>query len=150
MTFRIAVVPHFWQLVEHELIGDLGTTIKIAFKVKYRRPDQQEVENLVERVFDKARASLLASVPAGEPAPGDESTATPPKPITDQEVIDSYVLDWDDVLGDDDAPLPYTADNLARANRLLGVRGAMVRTFLDNFLKAPAKNSGARPATSTE
>lgn len=153
MAFRIAVVPHFWQLVEHELIGDLGTTIKITFKVKFRRPPQQEVEDLAQRVFDKARLLLLPAgdVPAGRPE-GHEPAAVeePHKELTDQEVIDRYVLDWDDVVGDDDQPLPYTPDNLERANRILGVRGAIVRTFLDNFLKAPAKNSAALPVTSTE
>jgi len=147
MTFRIAVVPHFWQLVEHELIGDLGTTVKIGFKVKFRRPDQDEVEDLIQRVFDKARATLLPAEPPAAPA---DPTATAAKELTDREVIERFVIDWDDVLGDDDRPLPYTPDNLARANRVLGVRGAIVRTFLDNFLKAPEKNSGALPATSTE
>lgn len=153
MAFRIAVVPHFWQLVEHELIGDLGTTIKITFKVKFRRPTQQEVEDLAQRVFDKARLLLMpAGATPAAPTTGEEPAAAEPthKELTDQEVIDRYLLDWDDVLGDDDRPLPYTPDNLALANKVLGVRGAIVRVFLDNFLKAPAKNSAALPVTSTE
>ncbi|MGE4244284.1 hypothetical protein [Ramlibacter sp.] len=152
--FKIAVQPHFWQVVNHEVVGDLGESIKLTFKCKFRRPTQDEKDRLIERIFAPARALLeLTQAPTTPGADGDVEPVAidiqPETPITDAEIVRDYLLDWADVLGDDDAPLPFTPDNLERAHKVLGVREAIVRRFLDNFLKAPEKNFAPPLARST-
>jgi hypothetical protein len=148
---RIAPVPHFWETVSFTMPGDFGKPIEASFKAKFLRLEQDKFEELMARI-NAARVSAIAggdtfiTEVAGE-APAD---ATGPKRITDQEVVDNHLLGWDDVIGDDDAPLPYTKDNLARLIQAnLGCRAAIVRTYINAHFKAPEKNSAQPPGSST-
>jgi hypothetical protein len=145
-----AIQPYFWEWVTLQVRGDLGATMEVRFKAKYRRPDQEQVEGLIERLMAGARSQVAGMLKgSGLPVPAD-APKDAAKPLTDQEVVQDYLLDWSDMVGDDDQPLPYTPDNLLTVEKVLGARGAIVKTFLDTFMKAPEKNSGPQLGASTK
>lgn len=146
---RIAPVPHFWANVSFYLRGDYDQAIEATFKAKFRRLTQDELERLMARIH-AARVSANTTAGdqvavAGTPAPDQQGA----RPITDQEIVDSYLLDWKDMVDDHDEPLPFNPDNLARALQVLGCRAATVRAFIDAHIKAPEKNSGQPHGGST-
>lgn len=153
MTFKLAINPFFWAAVKLSLVGDMGKRIEGSFKAKYRRLSQQEYEALVARM-------QLPMKPASEPgevAEGDDpgqleaGDASEFKQwrITDKEVLDLVLLDWDDLLDEHDQKIPYTPDTLEQAEAVLGVRASLVQAFFEAHVKAPEKNSGRRHAAST-
>lgn len=147
MAMRIAPVPHFWAEVKFSMIGDLDQSIEVAFKVKYKRLEASEYEDLMRRV---QAARLAAITPPPPSPPGSESAAdSAQRTFTDQQVIDEVVLDWDDVLGDDDQKLPFTRDNLERALKALGCKAAIVKRFFDLHSKELEKNFARPPATTS-
>lgn len=123
MGFKLAVAPFFWQAVSVALIGDLGATITGEFTAKFKRPTQTEVEDLIDRVTK------------GE--------------VKDQEVIDAWLLGWQDLEDENGTPMPFTPDNVVKVCAVLGMRSAIVQTFLGNYFAMPEKNSGPLPATTT-
>jgi hypothetical protein len=58
------------------------------------------------------------------------------------------LLDWDDLLDEEDQKIPYTPDNLERMEGILSVRASLVQAFFDAHVKAPEKNSGTRRGAS--
>lgn len=157
MTMRIAPTPHFWAEVKFFMLGDLDTSIEVSFKAKYKRLEQEEYEKLLTRV-QAARLAALTNLPgyqaAASVAVGKEGTpadATPgdAKPITDLQMIEEVLLDWDDVVGDDDEKLPFTKDNLARTLKALGCKAAICKRFFDLHNKEQEKNFARPPATTS-
>lgn len=148
MAMRIAPVPHFWAEVKFSMIGDLDQSVEVSFKVKFKRLDSAEYEDLMRRVH-AARLAAIAPPPAPTPASDGSVEAAPPATFTDQQVIDEVVLDWDDVLGDDDQKLPFTRDNLERALKALGCKAAIVKRFFDLHSKELEKNFARPPATTS-
>ncbi len=152
MAMRIAPVPHFWAEVKFSMIGDLDTSIEVSFKVKYRRLEQEEYEALLARVHASRRAPLaplgdaVAVAREGQPEAADAGRG---KPITDLQVIEEVVLDWDEMLGDNDEKLPFTKDNLALALKALGCKAAIVKRFFELHGKELEKNFAPRPATTS-
>ncbi len=135
--FKTAIAPFFWAVVTLSLLGDLGQTQTAQFKVKFRRCGQAEYQALMARVLARMQR-------AEDPS---EAEAEADKPIDDQELIDKYLLDWADLVGDDDHPLAFTPDNLAAVLDIFGARAAIVTAFFDAYTKAPAKNSEGPLAT---
>lgn len=149
MAMRIAPVPHFWGEVKFSMIGDLDQSVEVSLKVKYRLLEQQAYEDLLGRVHAGRLAAIRGATGLEpEPQPQDGAAAAP-QPITDREVVDMVMLDWDDVLGDDDQKLPFTKDNLERALGALGCRAAIVRKFFEVHAKELEKNFAPRPATTS-
>lgn len=153
MVMRVAPVPHFWAGVGFSMIGDMDQSIEVSFKVKYRRLEQEEYEALLARVHASRRSAMAAQVKdlvtvAGE-GQAEDAAADSAKPITDMEVIEYVVLDWDDVVGDNDEKLPFTRDNLALTLRALGCKAAIVKRFFDLHGKELEKNFAPRPATTS-
>ncbi len=154
MAMRIAPVPYFWAEVKFSMIGDLGQSVEVSLKIKYKRLEQQEYEQLLKRVQAARLAAItavskaLAKTPAAEG--GEEAPAQPaaeaPEEFDDQKLVAEVVLDWDDVLGDDEQKLPFTRDNLARALKALGCRAAIARRFMELHQEEQEKNFAPRPA----
>lgn len=157
MAMRIAVVPYFWATVAFSMLGDDDKSIDVSFKAKFKRLTQEEHEAMLERV-QTARLDALTKMrlPLGIAAQdvliGQEpkdAASEGQKPITDREIIDLVLLDWDEVLGDDDQKLPFNKDNLDRLLKALGCRAAIVKRFFDLHQKEQEKNFAPRPATTT-
>lgn len=151
MAMRIAPVPHFWAEVKFSMIGDLDQSIDVSFKVKYKRLEQEEYEALLARVH-ASRLAVFASgagLPAKAAAAAEGATAEAVKPITDLQVIEQVVLDWDEMLGENDEKLPFTKDNLALALKALGCKGMVVKRFFDLHNKELEKNFARPPATTS-
>jgi hypothetical protein len=162
MAMRIAPVPYFWAEVKFSMIGDLDVPLEVSLKVKYRRLEQEEYEALLKQV-QAARIAALTSASgaardligaASEPGPAPEAPAAEGAPaatkhVTDREIIDRVVLDWDDVLDDNDQKLPFTKDNLERALTALGCKASIVKRFFDLHTKELEKNFAPRPATTS-
>ena len=157
MAMRIAPVPYFWALVTFSMLTDSDSAeekfVDVSFRVKYKRLDQDEHETLMRRV-QVARLAALTQIHGvvGEAAQmlTDEPAIAGDAPnITDREIIDQVMLDWDDMLGEDQQKLPFNKDNLERALKALGCRAAIVKRFFDMHGKAQEKNFARPPSTSS-
>ncbi len=124
MAFKRVIKPNFTAQVKYDLPGDNGERITGEFTGIYLRLPQEEVDQ------------LLTKGSAGK--------------VKDQEVVDKAFRGWgNDVLDENDQPWPYNEDNLkAFLQENVGMRACIVKAFFDNYVLAPAKNSGAPPATS--
>jgi hypothetical protein len=160
MTFKLAINPFFWAPVKVSLVGDMGARVEGSFKAKYRRLSQEEYEALLARMRLPVRPiQLPAEAIDGEGGaqgassePGDIEGQLEPITqwrITDKEVLDLVLLDWDDLLDEQDQKIAYTPDSLERMETILGVRASLVQGFFDAHVKAPEKNSGTRRGAST-
>jgi hypothetical protein len=157
MTFKLAINPFFWATVKMSLVGDMGKRVEGAFKAKFRRLSQQQYEALLERlrlpVQPPARPGDSAEGDGPIAAGGADASEVEPQAqqwrITDKEVLDMVLLDWDDLVDEDDQKIPYTPDNLERLEGVLSARASLVQAFFDAHVKAPEKNSGTRRGAST-
>lgn len=151
MAMRISPQPFFWANVEFEMVGDFGQRVPVSFKGKFLRVQQDEYETLMRRLQAARVAALRDELgpEATKTLPAAPADAQGAPRLTDREIIDKYLLDWQDMVGDDDQPLAFTKDNLAQAEKVLGCRGAIVRAFFDAHHKAPEKNSEQPSGTST-
>lgn len=153
MAMRIAPVPYFWAEVKFPMLADCDAKgveqfVDVAFRVKYKRLADEEYQTLLKRQYAQQLAALQQFVPAGMET-GDAPKAAQVEPITDREVIDMVVLDWDQMVGEDDKPLPFNKDNLDRALMVLGCRSAIVKRYFELHKKEAEKNFAQPSVTST-
>jgi hypothetical protein len=144
MTFKLAINPFFWAPVKLSLVGDMGKRVEGEFKAKYRRLSQQEYEALLVKMRLPVKPTDADEAAAAEQAEDFKGWR-----ITDKQALDLVLLDWDDLLDEDDQKMHYTPDNMERMEKLLGVRASMVAAFFDAHVKAPEKNSEPRRGTTT-
>jgi hypothetical protein len=147
MTFKLAINPYFWACVKLSLVGDMGKRIEGTFKAKYRRMAQKEYESILAKMRLPLKPD--GALEASDTVEGDDAQPHQEWRITDKELLDLVLLDWDDLLDEDDQKMPYTPDNLERMEQILGVRASLVQTFFEAHAKAPEKNSGTRRGAST-
>lgn len=165
MAMRVAQTPHFWAEVTFPMIADCGDNGEqqypdISFRVKYRRLEEDEYKQLMERVnasrtetlrkltepLFKSTAPLLIGSEGFDAIVDAQPSG--PKPITDREIIDQVMVGWDHVLDDNDAPLAFNPDNLPRVLKSFGCGGAIVKRFLELHEKAAEKNFARQSVTS--
>ena len=151
MAMRIAPVPYFWAEVKFPMLADCDANgveqfVDVAFRVKYKRLTDEEYQTLLKRQY----AQQLKTFSDLMPAAGQDAPKMPDvEPITDREVIDMVVLDWDQMLGEDDKPLPFNKDNLERALQTLGCRTAIVKRYFELHKKEAEKNFAQPSGSST-
>lgn len=70
--------------------------------------------------------------------------------INGEQFINAWLHGWaeDEVRGADDAPLPFTPENLARLLNVPGAPLALIRAFYAGYDEAVEKNSAPLPAGS--
>jgi hypothetical protein len=145
MTFKLAIAAFFWAPVSVSLVGDMGARIEGEFKAKYKRLTQQQYEDLLARIRLPVKPSDEADATAEEEQEGFQGWR-----ITDKEMLDLVLLDWDDLVDENDQKIPYTPDNLEqKVEPVMGARAALVSAFFDAHVKAPEKKSGPRRGTTT-
>lgn len=155
--FDLAVAPHFWAKVEIDLPGDFDTRIKGDFKAKYKRLETEEHTRFMQwinqaRMARVAEAIGAAPGTAGEAAPAAaaivDGQGKPYGECNDRTILDRVLLDWDDLQMNGQA-LTFTKDNVEVAERVFGVRAALVVAFFNHGKEAAQGNSAAPPATSS-
>ena len=161
MSVKLSANPFFWAPALLVLAGDNGETFEHAFKCKFKRLKTSE-HKLLARRLDAGRAAAMAaaglaaiatSAPAvDEPQAPTPDQADPVKPITDTELLDQVLLDWQGLADEAGSPVSYSpAERLAANEEWFGLEAAMVRSYFDNAFpnaRTAAKNSGAPRATS--
>ena len=150
MAVVITKNPAYWA-PGHCIVPDQpGQPLVFKFKARFKRLNEEERKALDQRIHagrEYVRAlsrALLENQPA-PPQPTDQ--------ITDKEVLDLVLVDWDGFKNDDGSVAIYTP--AARAQVVFdnpGLEGAFVRAYLESRdvsqdLAAAEKNSEALPAT---
>jgi hypothetical protein len=149
MAFKLAINPFFWALVKLRLVGDMGVPIEVEFKAKYKRLSQPDYEALLARMRLPVKPADADEAAAEEERAQAEGRTVAWR-VTDKEVVDLVLLDWDGIVDESDQTLAYTPDNLELVEKVLGVRAALVNAFFEaHVFKAPEKNSGTRRGAST-
>lgn len=160
MAMRIAPVPYFWAQVKFPMLTDCDSNgveqfADVTFRVKYKRLSDKDYQQLMKRIYEKQRLTTQQLLSQISPStaeviekPAAEASEAPIEAIDDRGVVDMVVLDWDDMVGEDNEKLPFNKDNLERAMEVLGCRAAMVKRFLDLHKKEAEKNF-AQPSESS-
>lgn len=114
---------------------DAGRQVENVFTVVFRMPPPEEAEQSV-----KARRAIVEQLKVeglsdeAVAAIGDELVAH------DEAQLCNLVAGWrDDLIGDDDAPLPFTLDNLTRVLRYPRVQRALIRAYNEAIIEDQAR-----------
>jgi hypothetical protein len=114
VMFKIAQTPTFWARVKGELPAEGGgQPLQVSFRMQFKRLTRTELNALTERmkIEEKDDAWFLEQIATG----------------------------WDEVMGDDNEPLPYTPENLRRVLDVV-FAATPLSAFYDNLPKAKQKN----------
>jgi hypothetical protein len=115
MSFKIAVSPTYTVPVKVDIPADDGKTQRRVFTARFKRLEQEELEELTERMNK------------GE--------------LTDKQIIDEVLVGWgDDVMSEDGEKLEFNASNLNSLLRVFPTKPTIVRTFFDSIKQATRKN----------
>lgn len=116
MAIVITKNPCFWAPAFLVIPADEGT-ITFKFRLRFKRlPTERNRE-------------ILRAIGAMPPEEGKPK----PAPITDRELLDEVLADWDKFTDEDGKPVPYTP--AARAQVVadyFGMEAAMARSFIDH------------------
>ncbi|MFT5766736.1 MAG: hypothetical protein ACI9DH_000555 [Halioglobus sp.] len=116
--------------VTAKLDSDNGRTEQVTFIVTYKKPNVEEQRELQARINPDINDN-------GDPVVD---------PITDQEIVDEYVLGWKEVPTETGEPFDFTPENVdammsAREYRAAIIEGLLTAVFGKGAL---AKNSSNR------
>ena len=149
MAVILTKTPAYWAEGFFVLPDQPGRPIVIDFRLRFKRLKKAEAEELDRRIrinSERHQAQLRAIV-AGEPVPQVDPE------ITDKEVLDQVLADWEGFTDEGGTAAMYT--EAARAQLVEdypGIEAAMVRAWLESRQpaqqrEAAAKNSEALPST---
>lgn len=134
MPIKVAANQVFETTAEVNL-----NAFKATFGLKCRLVDREELGELREQWTGIPPAGTASSTPASI---GVDPAASAPVLLTDREFIDKWLVGFaDDVLGDDDKPLPFTSDNVTKLLKMPGVNMAVLAAFFKGYEEAETKNS---------
>ena len=113
--FKLQTTASYWWPVPIPVAVDGGTFEEHVLSLKFKRMTAPEHEALFEETHAKG--------------------------LGDIEVSQRLLLDWRDVVDEDDKPVPYTAEAFAKlCSRFPGAAGNVVRVYLSTHGKISAKN----------
>lgn len=118
--FKVSLSPKFWATAQAELQGENGSRVQAKIECQFKRLDQDEVKAFAERTSDHMKSSGV----------GSEMATTS---------LLEIMTDWKGPVDDDNQPIPFNADNLARVINM-GMGGAMFTAFYEAQPKVRAKN----------
>ena len=141
--------PAYWAEGFFVLPDQPGRPIVIDFRLRFKRLKKADVEALDQRIRinNQRHQAWLRAVVAGE------APAMPTLDITDREVLDTVLVDWEGFSAEDGTAAMYTEAARAQlCDDYPGIEAAMVRAWLESRhpaqeREAAAKNSEALPAT---
>lgn len=126
MTFVFVDEPTFPSPVTALIHGAGGKTRKAEFSVIFKALPKTEVDALLKRIRDSAKAVA------------EDPNATP---LTDREVLDEILVDFGpDLLDADRKPMVFSKANVDRVCEKWGFEPAIVKSFFANYVNASAKN----------
>lgn len=106
---RFVIANAVWAPVEHEIAGDMGTVVKINFKAKFRRLKTSETREMFAKIGERK--------------------------LSDAQVLEQVLVDWDDFKDAQGEAVPFTRDNLAEAvEEVNGLEAAMARAFFERVV----------------
>lgn len=112
------------------MIDDNGVKKDHKFTIRFRRVAQDELESIHDRL------NVGKQKTDGETPPGETL-----EKLTDNQLLHEVVVGFgSDVLGEDDKPLEFNADNLNLLANTFPCRPAMVQAFFDSCQKVLRKN----------
>ena len=121
-TFTAPVVAH--------IPADGGRTQKITFTVIFKALSKPEVDDLLAAVRQRAKANEEALSSGGQ-----RTTSS------DRELIDEVLVGFgDDLREEDNTPMVYNQANVDRLCSICPIEPAIAKSFIDNYVTAPAKN----------
>ncbi len=113
---------------------DAGKHAEHVFTVLFRMPPPEEAEQSV-----KARRAIVEQLVEGL---SDKEVAAIGEALTahDEAQLRALIVGWrDDVVGEDDQPLPFTAENVARVLAYPRVQRALIRAYNEAIVEDQAR-----------
>jgi len=118
--FKLAPSDRFTYPVTVETIVNGGATRKDKFSVTFARLSTTEVTDWVDRIIEAGREGTETAVQ------------------TARDLAHKVVLDWQEVLGDDGTPVPFSTDMLSQALEIHPFPTSIASAWLE------AVNGGAK------
>jgi hypothetical protein len=87
-----------------EVDGDLGKKIRVPFKATYKKLKVQEARDVVEKCTNGS--------------------------MTDEDVVEQYLVNWSELKGADDNEVEFNPDNVYTAMQVREYRSALVDGFM--------------------
>ena len=118
MAIKFAISAFVWAPVVLVLAGDMGQSVEVTFKAKFRRMKASERQVLLKELQDKT--------------------------ITDKALLDRVLVDWADLTDADGNAVPFTPDARQEATEeMAGLEAELVVSYF-NFVFNPKKDDAAK------
>lgn len=128
--FILAPKKTFTAPVVAQVPADGGRTQRVTFSVIFKAPSKQEVDALLDRVRQRARANQEA-VESG----GTRSINS------DRELLDEVLVGFgDDLKHPDGTAVEFTPENVDALCSIWPMESAIAKSFIDNYIGAAQKN----------
>lgn len=113
--FNLDVSPTYWWPVKFAVPRETGATHDVmTFDAEFKRMPVEDVNALLKRAADDK--------------------------LSDNHIAAQLVAGWKGVESKAGSPVPFSEESLKRALALPGLGSAIVATFFESQVKAPAKN----------
>lgn len=125
--FIVTSKPTFIAPVTAKVPADGGKFTHVKFSVIFKALEKEAVDDLLKRIRQRAKAVRE-----------DQDAA----PMTDREVLDEVLEGFGaDLVEEDRTPMVFNPANVNRLCAIYPLEAAMVKSFFDNYVNGPAKNS---------
>lgn len=125
--FVVSQKPTFTAPVVANIPGDGGRVEKAKFSVIFKALSKDEVDEMLGRIRRRAKE-----------VDGNTSDSTP---LKDRELLDELLVGFGaDVVEEDRTPMKFTPSNVDRLCAIWPIEAAIVKSFFEHYISAPAKN----------
>lgn len=112
---KIGQQDSFWYPVTVEFVKDGGRRQNYTFQAKFKRLDRDRFVEITDQAANRE--------------------------LKDDELMRDVLLDWKDIDGEDDAPLPFNDETRETLMKLWPVLPAMVQAFFDSHTPGAARKN---------
>lgn len=124
--FIVTQKPTFTAPVVAKIPADGGKFTTAKFTVVFRALEKDDVDDLLKRIRERARASAK-----------DEGVEM----LKDRDVLNEVLAGFGpDLVEEDRTPMAFTEANVDRLCQIYPLESAMVKSFFEHYVSAPAKN----------
>jgi hypothetical protein len=105
--FKVAVSPAYFVNVAVDVVAEDGSRAKLKYKARFKRLDKEELRALAKGLTE------------GE--------------ITDEQIIERFMVGWDDVGDEEGKPLEFNIANRDKLMAIHPVQPTTVKAYLDSL-----------------
>ncbi len=147
--FNLSTSETIWKKVKVPVPVDFDRTEDRIFQAQFKRLSASEMRILNRRrSLPRIGESMINEfVEDGRLTEEEAKSALELGIVTDEEIIEKYLLDWKDVIDKENNPVPFNASSVALMMDIEPVQYHTVQAFFEAQGEAKEKNLKARRAS---